>query len=158
MTRANLPNTLLTYLTHFIAVQIKWSVSIWNETLDWTGFIDQCSIHTALDCTAIQYTDFLYEWNIGFKWDITFHFVGNKAKRRISKWVFQENKARQIFRKNEHFLSPDTFYLLFQTTLTIKVIHFYKSMKTEDSITLRKKLFLIPFECKCFISLWNKVY
>ena len=26
-------------------------------------------------------------------------FVGNKAKRRISKRVFQENKARQIFRK-----------------------------------------------------------
>ena len=27
------------------------------------------------------------------------HFVGNKAKRRISKRVFQENKARQIFGK-----------------------------------------------------------
>ena len=27
------------------------------------------------------------------------HFVGNKAKGRISKWVFQENKACQIFRK-----------------------------------------------------------
>ena len=26
-------------------------------------------------------------------------FVGNKAKGRISKWVFQENKARQIVRK-----------------------------------------------------------
>ena len=25
-------------------------------------------------------------------------FVGNKAKRRTSKWVFQEKKARQIFR------------------------------------------------------------
>ena len=29
--------------------------------------------------------------------------VGNKAKGRISKRVFQENKARQIFRKKEHF-------------------------------------------------------
>ena len=29
--------------------------------------------------------------------------VGNKAKGQISKRVFQENKARQIFRKNEHF-------------------------------------------------------
>ena len=27
------------------------------------------------------------------------HFVGNKAKGRILKRVFQENKARQIFRK-----------------------------------------------------------
>ena len=31
-------------------------------------------------------------------------FVGNKAKGRISKQLFQENKARQIFRK---------FYILF---------------------------------------------
>ena len=30
-------------------------------------------------------------------------FIGNKAKGRISKRVFQENKARQIFQKNEHF-------------------------------------------------------
>ena len=36
------------------------------------------------------------------------HYVGNKAKRRISKRVFQENKARQIFWKGEHFLLPDT--------------------------------------------------
>ena len=29
--------------------------------------------------------------------------VGNKAKGRISKWVFQENKARQIFQKTNIF-------------------------------------------------------
>ena len=29
------------------------------------------------------------------------HIVGNKAKGRISKRVFQENKARQIFRKTQ---------------------------------------------------------
>ena len=29
-------------------------------------------------------------------------FLGNKAKEQISKRVFQENKARQIFRKNKH--------------------------------------------------------
>ena len=34
--------------------------------------------------------------------------VANKAKSQISKRVFQENKAYQIFRKNEHFLHPDT--------------------------------------------------
>ena len=32
------------------------------------------------------------------------YFVGNKAKGCISKQVFQKNKARQLFRKNEHFL------------------------------------------------------
>ena len=31
--------------------------------------------------------------------------VGNKAERRISKRVFQENKARQIFRKTSIFNS-----------------------------------------------------
>ena len=36
------------------------------------------------------------------------HIVDNKAKGWISKLVFQENKALQIFRKNEHFLPPDT--------------------------------------------------
>ena len=35
-------------------------------------------------------------------------FVRNKAKGRISKRVLQENKPRQIFPKNEHFLPPDT--------------------------------------------------
>ena len=34
--------------------------------------------------------------------------VGNKAKGQISKRVFRENKARQIFRKIEHFLPPET--------------------------------------------------
>ena len=31
--------------------------------------------------------------------NIAKHFVGNKAKGRISKWVLQEKKARQIFQK-----------------------------------------------------------
>ena len=31
-----------------------------------------------------------------------------KGKGRISKRVFRENEARQIFRKNKHFLPPDT--------------------------------------------------
>ena len=31
--------------------------------------------------------------------NLTYQFVGNKAKVRISKRMFQENKARQIFRK-----------------------------------------------------------
>ena len=35
-------------------------------------------------------------------------FVGNKAKGQISKRLLQQNKARQIFWKNEHFLPSDT--------------------------------------------------
>ena len=37
--------------------------------------------------------------NIYFAYLAVSQIVGNKAKGRISKRVFQENKARQIFRK-----------------------------------------------------------
>ena len=33
--------------------------------------------------------------------------VGNKAKGRISKRVFQEKQSKPHFPKNEHFLPPD---------------------------------------------------
>ena len=36
------------------------------------------------------------------------NIVGNNANGPISKRVFQEKKARQISRKNEHFLPRDT--------------------------------------------------
>ena len=39
-----------------------------------------------------------------------YQHVGNKVKGWISKRVFQENKARQIFSKNEHFLPPECAY------------------------------------------------
>ena len=46
----------------------------------------------------------IQEWSkLKFLKAVFHKFVGNKAKGRISKRVFQENKARQIFRKNEHF-------------------------------------------------------
>ena len=41
------------------------------------------------------------------------HIVGNKAKGWISKRVFQENKARQIFRKTNisyPLIRPDSTY------------------------------------------------
>ena len=38
------------------------------------------------------------------------HFFGNKAKERISKWVFQENKSTPNFsKKKRHILPPDTY-------------------------------------------------
>ena len=39
-----------------------------------------------------------YLWRIGSA--LKPYYVGNKAKGRISKRLFQENKARQIFRKS----------------------------------------------------------
>ena len=39
---------------------------------------------------------------------VTYEFVGNKAKGRISKRVFQENRALQIFRKTNISSPPIT--------------------------------------------------
>ena len=39
------------------------------------------------------------------------------AKGRISKQVFQENKALQILRKKEHFLPPDMHKVLYKSVL-----------------------------------------
>ena len=39
--------------------------------------------------------------------------VGNKAKGRISEWVFQENSTSD-FSKNEHFLHLDTHTYVFR--------------------------------------------
>ena len=36
------------------------------------------------------------------------HFVGKKAKRRISKRVLQKKRSTSNFTKNEHFLPSDT--------------------------------------------------
>ena len=41
-------------------------------------------------------------------------FVGNKAKGRISKWMFQESKARQNFRKSNISLSGGKKCLFFR--------------------------------------------
>ena len=43
--------------------------------------------------------------------------VGNKAKGRISKRVFQENKARQIFRRTS------ISYPLIRTRRTIRIVN-----------------------------------
>ena len=39
---------------------------------------------------------------------IALHIVGNKAKGRNSKWVLEENKARQIIQKTTTSYPPDT--------------------------------------------------
>ena len=46
--------------------------------------------------------DGLFGYRFGFIFEfsrILYDFVGNNAKGRISKWVYQQNKAGQIFRK-----------------------------------------------------------
>ena len=67
-------------------------------------------------------------------------FVGNKAKGRISKRVFQENKARQILQNNKHFLPPDTHtYVLFQRKpLTMMKNPFYFILRAPFVLKLFK--------------------
>ena len=48
-------------------------------------------------------------------------FVGNKAKGRISKQVFHENKARQIFPKNEHFLPRHAHTCAYQGVRNVRL-------------------------------------
>ena len=48
--------------------------------------------------------------------------IGNKAKLRISKRVFQENKARQIFRKT------NTSYCLILTYQRVRNVHFSENL------------------------------
>ena len=50
------------------------------------------------------------------------YIVGNKAKGRISKRVFQESKARQNFRKKKNISYPPdthTFFALLPTTYSL---------------------------------------
>ena len=56
-------------------------------------------------------------------------FVRNKAKGRISKRVFQENKARQIFRKNEYFLSPGVLCFLEKPILKFALLAYYRRIE-----------------------------
>ena len=87
-----------------------WSSSLWMK-LHWsfTGNLEQsntavlfvCFCNAVLDCGWIHlvrletssYKSIVNTFSI-----YTEHVGGNRAKGRISKWVLQENKARQVFR------------------------------------------------------------
>ena len=61
------------------------------------------------------------------EWKIT-SFVGNKAKGRISKQVFQENKARQIFRKTNISNPLIRPFALLPTHWRIQVLPFHQEI------------------------------
>ena len=76
---------------------------------------------------------------------LTLHLIGNKAKERISKRVFQEKKARQIFRKT------NIFYSMIRTRTCayqgVKNIHFSENLVS--FLFLKHPLWDSPF---CFIT------
>ena len=59
-------------------------------------------IKCLLKCWPINTNVFIRYFNLLIHEPVSY-FVGNKAKGRISKRVFQENKARQISRKRKFF-------------------------------------------------------
>ena len=65
-----------------------------------------CTIHQVI--SMIKFT-LVFNFKTWAKFSFYLrNLVSNKTKGWVSKRVFQEKKARQIFRKNEHFLSSDT--------------------------------------------------
>ena len=62
-------------------------ISIFYDTLKTLHFMT-----ISMTCDSLKF-------NMGSLNTSLWEFTGNKAKGRISKRVFQENKARQIFRK-----------------------------------------------------------
>ena len=86
-------------------------------------------------------------------------FIGNKAKRRISKWVcFQENKARQIFLKTKiSYPSPPTppNYGL----VPMKRLFWEKSISRVDTLRTSKWYALHPvvdslLRCRSYTAKW----
>ena len=61
-----------------------------------------------------------------YQWLRNTEVVGNKAKKRISKQVLQENKARQIFRK------ANIFYPLIRTPYTYQVV---RNVRFSENLT-----------------------
>ena len=90
----------LFYWKQFWDVNVLFILWNWND-IDhfWTQFIVFGSYCAVFFFALLMYrlSQVRYEQK----------FVDNKAKERISKWVFQENKARQIFQKTNIFLPPD---------------------------------------------------
>ena len=56
---------------------------------------------------------------------VRFIFVGNKAKGRISNWVFQENKARQIFGKTKNI----SYLLICTRTFAYQRVRYVRSFR-----------------------------
>ena len=91
--------------------------------------------------------------------------IGNKAKGQISKWMFQENKTRQIFRKNKHFLPRDTQTCGYQGVRNIRFFGKFGVLCFLETLVLRFA-FLPYYVSKednlltgfCFFRLNNKVF
>ena len=80
---------------------------------------------------------------------ITFHFVGNKAKQRISKRVFQGKKASQIFR------NKNIFYPLIRTrTVVFKLLwRYFQGYFSALAYALNILIFKMNFNLNMLVSI-----
>ena len=71
------------------------------------------------------------------------HFVGNKAKGRISKRVFQENKARQVFREKQTYLTFGVLFFLETPVLRFGLLLYYRRFlpNFSDYFAMPEKVF-----------------
>ena len=105
-----------------------------------------------LICVSIKNVNLYYQ-NFVYYWDENFcsqsflcqcsYFVGNKAKGQISKQVFQENDARQIFRKT------DIPYPMIRTCAYQGVRNFHFSENLTSFVFLKHLFWDLPF---CLIT------
>ena len=79
------------------STQSHWILSVDMGLLRVSSFWKAKTLWTSVK----RFFDISYLFKVIQTTAVSIYFVANKAKERISKRVFQENKARQIFRKTD---------------------------------------------------------
>ena len=93
----------LTYFMPLVSFYNPWNNRKTKDTRETLGQVANDSdlsqqVHNISIVHCIKISEASTHWQ----------FIGNKTKGWISERVLQENKKRQIFQKNEHFLRLDT--------------------------------------------------
>ena len=97
------------YTVCFYCMQRGSDISIFiNNTTKWSSRLEwRFEIQKSYRIWKFLYCNLLLFHLSNHRWkNIIYHFVGNKAKRWVSKRVFQENKACQIFQKTNISYPP----------------------------------------------------
>ena len=87
--------------------------------MKWLNFLKALLQNLTKSCDNLYPLDRGHEFNI-YKTSYEHLIVGNKAEGRISKWVFQEKKVRQIFRKTNIYYPLWKSWLCFLEMLYLR--------------------------------------
>ena len=119
-----------------------WAATLLKKSLWYRGF----PVNSVKFCLHTK-------WIIPFK--IFKDFISSKAKGRISRWRWQENKARQSFQKK------DIFHPLIRTrTCAYALYHFRGLFRTQSNISdcLSVDLFCKTLHLKCLTGFWTRLF